>query len=84
MNGKLTTRKMLGKTICRLRKEKGLSQSELAELVNVNVICVKKWETYEECPNIKLVPLLEQLLEKSASGTDSALYLYYYDFVIGG
>ena len=74
---------MLGDTIYRLRKEKGLSQIKLAQLAGVEVNCVVKWERHEECPDIKLVPLLDQLLEKPANGTDSALYLYYYDFVIG-
>jgi len=31
-------------------------------LVGVDVNCVIKWETYEEYPNINLVPLLAQAL----------------------
>ena len=84
MKSQLTSKKKIGDTIYRLRTEKGLSQVKLAQLVGVKVNCVIKWENHKECPNIKLVPLLDQLLEKPASGTDSALYLYYYDFVIGG
>ena len=84
MNSQSASRKMMGDTIYRLRTEKGLSQVKLAQLAGVEVNCVIKWETHEECPNIKLVPLLDQLLEKPANGTDSALYLYYYDFIIGG
>jgi len=72
---------MLGDTIYRLRTKNGLSRSKLAELVGVDVNYVIKWERYEECPNINLVPLLDRLLEKTTNGTDSDLYLYYYDFL---
>ena len=81
MENILISKKMLGDTIYRLRTESGLSQSKLAELVGVDTNCVIKWETHEECPNINLVPLLDQLLEKTTDKTDSDLYLYYYDFV---
>ena len=73
--------KMLGNTIKKLRTENRLSRSKLAELIGVNIVCIKKWETCKECPSITLVPLLAQLLDKTA---DSVLFLYYYDFVIGG
>jgi hypothetical protein len=39
-------KRMLGDTIYRLRKEKGLSQSELGELVGVSNKAVSKWETW--------------------------------------
>ena len=76
-------KRMLGDTIYRLRTEKGLSRSKLAELTGVNINCVKKWETYRESPNITLILLLSQLLEGTARETGSDLCLYYYDFVIG-
>ena len=53
---------MLGETIYRLRKEKGLSQSELGEFVGVSNKAVSKWETYEANPDITLLPLLAQAL----------------------
>jgi transcriptional regulator with XRE-family HTH domain len=53
---------MLGETIYRLRKAKGLSQSELGELVGVSNKAVSKWETYEANPDITLLPLLAQSL----------------------
>jgi transcriptional regulator with XRE-family HTH domain len=55
-------KRMLGETIYRLRKEKGLSQSELGELVGVSNKAVSKWETYEANPDITLLPLLAQSL----------------------
>jgi len=81
MENKLMPNKMLGDTIYRLRTENRLSRSRLAELVGVDVNCVIKWEMYKECPNINLVPLLDQLLGKTTDGVDSNLYLYYYDFL---
>jgi transcriptional regulator with XRE-family HTH domain len=55
-------KKMLGDTIYRLRKEKGLSQAELGEFVGVSNKAVSKWETYEANPDITLLPLLAQAL----------------------
>ena len=84
MEHPLIPRKMLGDTIYRLRTEIGLSQSKLAELIGVDVSFVVKWEAYEECPHISLMPLLAQFLEENKEETDCCLFLYYYDFVIGG
>jgi len=55
-------KRMLGETIYRLRKEKGLSQEELGKLVGVSNKAVSKWETYEANPDITLLPLLAQSL----------------------
>jgi len=46
------------------RTESGLLQSILAELVGVDVNYVIKWERYEECPNSKLVSLLDQNIKR--------------------
>jgi len=55
-------KRMLGEIIYRLRKEKGLSQAELGDLVGVSNKAVSKWETYEANPDITLLPLLAQSL----------------------
>jgi len=55
-------RKMLGDTIYRLRKEKGMSQAQLGEAVGVSNKAVSKWETYEANPDIGLLPLLAKTL----------------------
>jgi len=75
-------KQMLGDTIYRLRKEKGLSQSELGRLAGVSSTTVRKWEKYRGCPNIYLLPLLNRIL--GTDGIDGDIFLYYYDFVIGG
>lgn len=59
-------KRMLGETIYRLRKEKGLSQDELGKLVGVSNKAVSKWETYEANPDITLLPLLAQILGVTA------------------
>ena len=59
-------KRMLGETIYRLRKEKGLSQEELGKLVGVSNKAVSKWETYEANPDITLLPLLAQVLGVTA------------------
>ncbi|MDR2971716.1 MAG: helix-turn-helix domain-containing protein [Bacteroidales bacterium] len=56
---------MMGETIYRLRKEKGLSQSELGKLIGVSNKAVSKWETYEANPDITLLPVLAQALRVS-------------------
>ena len=55
-------KKMLGDTIYRLRREKGMSQAQLGEAVGVSNRAVSKWETYEANPDIGLLPLLAKAL----------------------
>jgi transcriptional regulator with XRE-family HTH domain len=59
-------KKMLGGTIYRLRKEKGLSQDELGKLVGVSNKAVSKWETDDANPEITLLPLLAKVLGVTA------------------
>lgn len=75
------SKNMLGDTIHKLRKEKGLSRLELGKLVGVSDKTVKKWEKHKGCPKINLVPILDKLL--GTDEEDGDIYLYYYDFVIG-
>ena len=51
----------LGKRIAALRKEKGLTQEQLAEKVGVSAQAVSKWENDVSCPDITLLPLLADL-----------------------
>ena len=55
-------KKMLGETIYKLRKEKGLSQAELGALVGVSNKAVSKWETDEANPDIQSLPLVAEAL----------------------
>jgi transcriptional regulator with XRE-family HTH domain len=52
----------IGKRISTLRKEKRLSQEELAEQLNVSPQAVSKWETGRSLPETANLPLLSQAL----------------------
>ena len=52
----------IGKRIALLRKEKGLTQEELAEHMAVSPQAVSKWENDQTCPDISALPRLAKLL----------------------
>ena len=52
----------LGKRIAQYRKEKGLTQENLAEALGVSSQAVSKWENDQTCPDILLLPDLSKLL----------------------
>ena len=52
----------IGKRIQALRKERGLTQKQLADAVGVTPQAVSKWETDESCPDITALPLLAGVL----------------------
>ncbi len=51
----------IGKRIALLRKEKGLKQEELAEMLGVSGQAVSKWENDQTCPDISLLPQLASI-----------------------
>lgn len=52
----------LGSKIARLRKEKGYTQEEFSQLLDVTAQAVSKWENDISCPDIMLLPKISQLL----------------------
>ena len=52
----------IGKRIAHLRKEKGLTQEELAGHMGVSPQAVSKWENDQTCPDISALPKLAKLL----------------------
>lgn len=62
----------IGHLICKLRKEKQLTQRQLAELMNISDKAVSKWERGLGCPDVSLLPELSRIfevnLEKLLSG----------------
>ena len=52
----------IGKRIALLRKEKGLTQEELANRMGVSPQAVSKWENDQTCPDISTLPKLSKLL----------------------
>lgn len=55
----------VGQNIRRFRKEKKLTQSELAELIGVSVQAISKWETDAGMPDISQIVPLARVLEVS-------------------
>lgn len=52
----------MGKRIAALRRNKGLTQEQLAERVGVSAQAVSKWENDVSCPDISALPLLADIL----------------------
>ena len=48
----------IGKNIHAFRKQQGLTQEELANLVNVSFQAISKWENGNSTPDISTLPLL--------------------------
>lgn len=57
--------KSIGETIANLRKQKGMTQSELAEKMNVTDKAVSKWERDLSCPDINTISKLADVLDVS-------------------
>ena len=53
----------IGTTIAHLRKEKGWTQIELAEKLNVSDKTISKWEKDTGAPSVEFYPLLADLFE---------------------
>ena len=49
---------LFGESIRRLRREKGLTQEQLAARLNVSFQTISKWERGESCPDITMLPVL--------------------------
>ena len=54
--------KTLGATVTALRKEKGMTQKQLAELLNITDKAVSKWERDLSCPDLQTLPKLAEAL----------------------
>ena len=52
----------IGKRIASLRKDKGLKQEDLAQMLGVSGQAVSKWENDQTCPDISLLPQLAKIL----------------------
>ena len=51
----------IGKNICNLRKQKGLTQEELAGRLNVSFQAVSKWENGASLPDVATLPLIARV-----------------------
>ena len=48
----------IGKRIKALRKNKNITQDELAEVLNISPQSVSKWETGNSIPDVELLPII--------------------------
>ena len=55
----------IGQTIRQLRKQKNMTQEELANAVGVSIAAVSKWESGKSCPDIALLPAIARRLGTS-------------------
>ena len=54
--------KSIGEMISSLRKEKNMTQNDLAEKMNVTDKAVSKWERNLSCPDVNSIPKLAEIL----------------------
>lgn len=52
----------IGKLIYTLRKEKSMTQRQLADLMNISDKTISKWERGLGCPDVSLLPEVSQIL----------------------
>ena len=55
----------MGELISARRKEKGMTQKDLADQMNVTDKAVSKWERNLSCPDINTIPTLAEVLDIS-------------------
>ena len=53
----------VGTLLCRLRKEKGMTQKQIADIMNISDKTISKWERGMGCPDISLLSELSDILE---------------------
>ncbi len=63
----MTDRIIIGQRIAELRKNKGLTQAELANLIGVSHQAVSQWERSETLPDILMLPKLAEIFNESLS-----------------
>ena len=61
--GQLSVDHSIGRLIAVLRREKGLTQVELAEMLNMSDKAVSKWESEKGNPDISQLPLLAEIFD---------------------
>ena len=64
-NKEVIKMKSIGETIASLRKQKGMTQNELAEKMNITDKAVSKWERDLSCPDINTISKLADILDVS-------------------
>lgn len=58
----------IGRLIYQLRKNKNMTQKQIADAMNISDKTISKWERGQGCPDISLLPELAQILDVSVDG----------------
>lgn len=53
---------LIGEVVYKLRKEKGITQEQLANFIGVSTAAVSKWESGTSYPDITLLPAIATFL----------------------
>lgn len=53
----------VGNLICELRKEKGYTQKQLADIMNISDKTISKWERGLGCPDVSVLNELSEILD---------------------
>ena len=59
------TNKSMGEIISTFRKEKGMTQKELADMLNITNKAVSKWERDISYPDTQTIPKLAEIFDVS-------------------
>ena len=92
-----TVLKKFGDTISRLRKEKGLTQSQLGKLLNVSYQAISKWENDLAEPSLQSIEEMSKIFDvpvsyffnesddeiETSQKKTAALAFYHLDFATG-
>ncbi len=65
MKGSKKMRLLIGENIKKLRKEKGVTQEQLAEILGVSCQSVSRWELGSCYPDLELLPIISNYFEVS-------------------
>ena len=52
-----------GETIKKLRKQKDMTQEQLAEYLNISPQAISRWEINSTLPDITLIPMLANIFD---------------------
>lgn len=55
----------IGETIKKLRKQKDITQEQLAEYLNISPQAISRWEISSTLPDITLIPMLANIFDVS-------------------
>ena len=68
--------KQFGKRIAFLRRQNGMSQEQLADLLGISAQAISKWENGHTMPDTSLLPVLAQIFQCSIDEIIMPAYIF--------